>query len=451
MKTVLFCSPTATPIGGVETWLDVLCRSLSDAGWHPRIALLRGLKTHNPDAWRKAHPTLDTVEIDGCGMNADGRIRAVERCLRDVKPTIFIPINAVDACDAVCRAKVGGDAVRFLMTVVGNHPAQMADARRYRNFVDLLVCPGELTARVAVRWAGFDADRVRHVPNGAWNARRNRVARDAHEPLRMAYVGRVSQDDKRVLDVIAITQRLDARHVPWTLQIAGTGPDEDRLKDGLSEATRAGRVRFRGALTATELYDTVYPEVECLLLMSPRESFGICLVEGMMNGVVPVSSRFLGQAAEGIVRHEENALLFAVGDAEGAADQLARLATESSLQDRLSSAARRTAETRYTWEQSVNGWISALEAASAMPPTVGDVLPPYPAGPPGSLDRLGLPDGVVDTVRRTRRLMFGTDPGMAGGEEWPYTRRDYPAMVLQEIATAQQQMDTAEPRNGAVE
>ncbi len=284
---ILFCSQTYTPIGGVETWLDTLCRSLAEKQWQPIVALVRGSDTHRPEAWKEAHPGLRTTEIDGRGLNARGRIRAIERCIRRVKPDIFVPVGVVDAYDAICHLKLEGYPTRLVMTIHGNTPSLIADMARYQNFADLVVCPGALTCRLATQWAGVPEGRVRHVPNGVSSPRVAHRPRQADQPIRLGYVGRLVQPDKQVLDLISFCQKLETEPASYSLDIVGTGESEEELKRGLNQLVGRGTVRFHGPLALDEIYTRIYPELDCLLLFSPRESFGIALVEAMAHGVVP--------------------------------------------------------------------------------------------------------------------------------------------------------------------
>ena len=130
-RTVMFISQTASPFGGVETWLEHLCEHLSRSGeWRPVVGIVRGLRVHDAEAWRAAHPKLETVEIDGRGLNGEGRIRAVMRTVRKVRPDILVPLIVVDAHDATCRLKLAGDPLRYFLAMHGNLPRQIDDARR---------------------------------------------------------------------------------------------------------------------------------------------------------------------------------------------------------------------------------------------------------------------------------------------------------------------------------
>jgi len=433
-RTLLICSPTASVAGGIQTWMRELSARLDRSRWRLLVALLRGAVAHDPRRFREANPELDTIEVDGRGLDARGRVRAVRRCIRHVRPDVFLPLTAIDGHNAVCAAKQDGESVRYLMSIRGNIPAQIADARERVDFADLAVCPGRLTCRL-LEWAGMPAERIRHVPNGARAAATGREARAKQEPIRLGYVGRLSRADKRVMDLVGFSRALTEKGVPHTLCIAGDGPVRAELEQAL-----AGRAEFLGRLDVDTLYERVYPRLDVFLLFSESEAFGIAAVEAMQHGVVPVTSRFIGHGAEGFLRDGETALLFPVGDTEAAAARVQALATDPQLLERLSQAARHDVELRYRWSACIAGWVSALDEMMALPARTGIRVPRIEAGP-SRLRAIGVPPAMVDALRRARLRIAGVPAGLRGGEEWPWIGRHHDESTLRQIEDESRRRD----------
>jgi glycosyltransferase involved in cell wall biosynthesis len=420
--TVLFCSQTASAIGGVENWLDQLCIGLDSSRWRPIVALVRGSKAHDPDRFKAAHPKLETVEIDGRGLPEESRIRAVMRCVRQVDPTIFIPLVVADAHVAAARLRSMSSRVKYLLTLHGNTAPQLLDARELVPYADFAVAPGALTCRLLGHF-GAPSERLRYIPNGAREPVLARRPRPVGSPIRLGYVGRLTRGDKRVRDIVPFVQALAATNEPFELVIAGDGPERASLAAALSSYP----VRFMGGLTSEKLYSEVYPNLDVLLLFSESEAFGIVLLEALLHGVVPVTSAFVGCASEALVENDVTGLLFPVGDAEAASAGVVRLVREPQALARLSVAGQSRVAGRYSWSSCVQAWGEALDATLSMPARRVSATPPRPGRSGGGrLDRLGVPPGIVDAFRRARRGVFGVSPAMQGGEEWPWTplRRD---------------------------
>jgi glycosyltransferase involved in cell wall biosynthesis len=429
---VLIFTGTASQIGGVETWIDRLCGHLRSTDLLPIVGLAKGMVHHNPQRFKQFHPELDTIEIDGRGLTSEGRIRALTRCVRHVNPTIAIPMSLVEANQAITRCKEIGQDVRLVTHAQGNLPAMLADLRFFEPVIDHVVCPGRLTQHVLCSWGGFNAERVTHVPNGAAPSQHERVP-NTKRVIRIGYVGRFSQVDKRVLDIIPFVEKLRARHTAFSMKIAGQGSEERTLREALGGVSE---VAFCGSLTQDQLYRDFYPHIDVLVLFSASEAFGIVLAEAMMNGVVPVTSQYVGFSSERLVVHEQNGLSFPVGDTEAAVEQVDRLARDATLLDQLSEGGKRLAQSKYSWQKCLTEWERVLRDVAYRPVrrSGGKTLSLWP-DPPGRLDRLGVPSVITDGIRRVRRRLIG--PAVPpGGTEWPLHNVTYSTTELEEVATA---------------
>lgn len=438
MTRVLFFMHTHSPVGGVETWLDRACDHLAGRGFEPVVGLARGQVANSPERYRAHHPGLDTIEIDGRGLNREGRIRALQRGIDKVAPAIVLPLGIVDANDAVIRSKRAGRDVRLLGRAQGNLPPMLADLRSYRDWFDRVVCPGRLTRRMLVEWAGFAPERVLNIANGADAPVAAHTPRRADGVLRLGYVGRLSQPDKRVLDLVPLCHALDRLGVAFELVVAGDGPARAELAAGL--APFGGRVRMLGAQSHGALYREVFPALDVLVMTSASEAFGIVLVEALMHGVVPVSSRYHGFHSEGLVQDGVTGLSFEVGDMAAAAVAVQRLQAQPDLLGRMAERAQAHGA-GYGWQQSMARWEQALRELAAEPVLRAPAPPKgLPVDKPGRLERLGVPAAAVDALRRLRRATLG--PAVpAGGVEWPLYHRSHGAAELDAIRDALLRID----------
>ncbi|CAK9099715.1 N-acetyl-alpha-D-glucosaminyl L-malate synthase (GlcNAc-Mal synthase) (L-malic acid glycosyltransferase BshA), partial [Durusdinium trenchii] len=390
------------------------------------------LATNDPDRFKRYHPQLETVEVDGRGLDAEGRVRALERCIRRIRPDAVIPLGIIEGNDATIRRKASGQSVRLIAQAQGNLPEMLADLHDYRDSIDQVVCPGALTTKYLREVAGFEHDRTQHIQNGADCASHARDNGGAPPRIRLGYVGRMTQRDKRVLDLPVLCTELDRRNVNFSLTIAGDGPCRAELLDRLKPVSQ--HVEYLGPQSHENLYKEVFPNLDVLLLFSDSEAFGIVLAEAMMNGVVPVTSRYLGFESERLVVDGVNGLAFPVGDMSTAATHINRLADSPEELRTLSKRALEHANGRYTWQRCLSEWEDCLRKVIERP-----VKPPAaPRRIPrnnGRLDRLHVPAACTDAVRRLRRLLVG--PAVPpGGEEWPLFHRHHSPDRLREIEEA---------------
>jgi glycosyltransferase involved in cell wall biosynthesis len=103
--------------------------------------------------------------------------------------------------------------------------------------------------------------------------------------------------------------------------------------------------------------------LDALLMPSLHEGLPYTLLGAISLGVPVVASR-VGGLAE-VLRHEETGLLVDVGDGDGLAQALARLASDPVLARRLGAAAAREQRERYTLERKVEDYLKVYGDVAA--------------------------------------------------------------------------------------
>jgi glycosyltransferase involved in cell wall biosynthesis len=428
MIHVLIATPSHSLFGGVERIIESLARGLPSHGFRVTVGLAKGARWNLPRRFRQQYPGIETIDIDGGSGTRAGRLRGLRQALERSHPDVVLVARLFDAYDAVCERKLRGEPVRLAVTLQAYEAEYIADLASYSAFVDCCVTSGRLIAAAVTRFARPPAGSVVSIPGGVRPASRF-VQRDPHAPIRLGYIGRLEQPQKRVLDLVDTLTILRAENVPFTCRIAGTGPAEEDLGRALDERGLKGSVTLEGWKETAELYGDIYPNLDVLLHFAAWEGITIAPREAMAHGAVAVVSRFLGLRSEGHFRDGENSLTFAVGDSAGAADHVARLAQDHGLWSRLSAEARRSEAGSYSEEGALGAWAAAFSEAIGREAACGP-QPPYLAFPPSG--RLGrwLGEGYADGVRRLLgRYALATRPG----DEWPHCSGLADPRVLDQI------------------
>lgn len=400
MTRVLICTPTHYLQGGVERILESLATDLPARGMEVLFALAKGARFHDPAKFRAAFPNIRGLDVDGTSGTVFGRQRALRRVIVEANPDLVLIARLFDAYPVVSQLKLEGHRTRLAVTIQAYEEDYFADLERYQDFVDLCVASGQRILSEVRRRTSVPAV---SIPGGVAAPRHVRVANDG--PLRIGYVGRIEQIQKRIRDLPLFVAELERRGIPFTLTIAGDGTLRDEIVASLSRAA------FLGWLSTAELYERVYPSLDVLVHFAEFEGMTIAPREAMAHGVVPVVSRHLG--AEDF-HHEKNALMFEVGDVAGAADAVARLHADRSLLAQLADAARASQGGIRSAAGASDAWASAFREAIARAPRVGRALPPAPCDS-GFLSRLRVPPALAELVRRARKRKHA-DPG----SEWPH-------------------------------
>ena len=395
---LLIATPSHYLHGGAERIMEALARELPARGIEVVFALAKGARFHDPERFRATYPFIRSVDADGTSGTAYGRRRGLRRAILEADPDVVLNVRLFDAYPLCSALKLEGHRLRLLTTVQAFEPEYFVDLKRYEDFVDGVMTSGELIARAIRRFTSIE--HVLSIPGGIAPPRRPRVAHDG--PLRLGYVGRIEQVQKRIMDLPLLAAELERRGVPFTIRVAGSGSAADELRAALP------RMQFDGWVSHDDLYDRVYPELDVFVHFAEYEGLTIAPREAMVHGVVPVVSRFAGAEDfdDGV-----NALRFPIGDVGAAADAIERLHRDRALLERLSAAAR-TSQTGVRSESgAIDAWESLIRDA---PRRAGARLPVAPRDS-GLLTRLGVPDAVAELVRKVRKRVH-SEPGA----EWPH-------------------------------
>ena len=412
MPSLLLCAPSAYTGGGVEEWLWSLARGLGGRGWKIQVALAEGRRHHAPARYLSRYPYADVCRMHAPLGLQEERFLAVTRVLREMKPDIVMPVQLADVLYAAAwlKRRRGRAAPRVATCLHG----QFGDV-----LADLAVCGGDVDLAASVSRQGLGALDARcnlrapvavHIPAGVPAP----VASRPHDRdvLHLGYVGRLEQSEKRIRDLPLLVAALqDCRGLQF--HVAGSGPEEPFLREVLAAAAADGRVVFHGELSREELYRSVYPLLDGLLVFSAAEGGPLAAWEAMVHGAVPVVSDFAGRREEGVLRADENCLVFPVGDIAAAAAGVRRL-LDPELRRALAAAARRL-PTAYAEEEFADRWDRELRAMLERPARMGaDPLPRMVS--PG---RLAVPFSAP--MSYALRRAFGRTPVPPGpGEEWPH-------------------------------
>jgi glycosyltransferase involved in cell wall biosynthesis len=417
-RRVLFLNPSLYAVGGMQAWLAALMPDLREAGWEVGLALPSG-RFNDADAYLAAYPFEPCLKVANPTGTRIGRLRALERAVADFRPAVLVVANLPAAFGAVERSRArGAPSPRVAACVHTLDGGIFADLARYSNVLDGLIAPNRLIAAAGVELAGLEPGRVHYAPYRVEVPATRPAPPAAGGPLELSFVHRLDQHQKRALDLPPLVAALERRGVDFRLSIAGFGEAEAHVREALSGASAAGRVRWLGRVPPSELRVRALGPERVLLVLSEWEMGPIVAWQAMAEGSPVVSSRYLGSGREAFLRDGENALLFPVGDVEAAADAIERLARDPGLRGRLAANAWRDVGERFSRRAATAAWERALEAVLEAPSLPRPVeLPPDP--PAGRLD-LWLGVERAETVRRLLRLR-GRAAGP--GDEWPHAER----------------------------
>lgn len=405
--------PSAYMTGGVQTWIDYLVPGLEEAGWRVTLHLPQG-RWSDARAYARAHALeRNATFFENPTGSREGRVRALAISLRRASPDIVLSVNIADVYEAVNRLRKSGCTTRLAIALHGLHSSAYEELARWAPLVDSAISTNMLGVFAALELSGMPIDKVFYAPCGIEIPSAPPPPIAPKQPLGLVFVGRFDEAEKRISDIPKIARALDRSSVPFSLVLAGSGPDESRLREELREF--GSRVNFRGLLKPAQLAREVYQAGSVMILTSPRETGPLVAWEAMAHGVAVVTSAFLGIGREGALVDGRNCLTFPVGDVDAAAKCIARL-RDTELLGRLVLEGWQTVSERYTRPASVLAWefalANALSSAEESATVPGESIPSA-----GRLDRL-LGVHAAETMRRIAGIRHV--PSSAGAE-WPHS------------------------------
>ena len=201
---------------------------------------------------------------------------------------------------------------------------------------------GISSEKIAIVPPGVDTDFFSPTPKTRQSLNRHRIL----------YVGRLDalKGVDLLLEAFAI---IVARGVDVELEIVGGGSaDEFRSVLGrISRLRLSDRVRLPGVLPQSELPRT-YTAADCIVAPSFHETFGLAVLEAASCGTPAIAADVDGLRS--IVADGETGYLVRDRNPNSYAEKIIRIVEDPDLRNRMSAAARATAE-QLSWDVTVGG------------------------------------------------------------------------------------------------
>jgi len=234
-----------------------------------------------------------------------------------------------------------------------------AMAERYRDVVDIFPCVSDRVSKtVKKRVPAIAAERITIIPCGIELPSVNERTHTS-DLLKLIYVGRLTEYQKRISDLARIAKRLAEENVIFHLTVIGDGgADKIALQNKIKEDKLEQYVTFTGWLSKEMVQERLY-EADVMILPSDFEGTPISMMEALASGC-----SFAGTRVSGIEDYETHSLandcfrVYDTGDVEAAADKIKQL-TQVPLQTRQS-AARKIAEAFFSIDTCIDKYIAAM-------------------------------------------------------------------------------------------
>lgn len=290
----------------------------------------------------------------------EDRLTSLLGRLAAFKPTVVVANLSASSFEALRYVPAG---VFRVGTVQSADAGWYAMLRVYHAHLDMVAAVSE-TIQADVRdMAEFSAIPVHYLPYGVpMPEPEARPATDGRQPLRILYLGRLVQEQKRVQLFPAILQKLKESGIPFHWTLAGSGPERSSLEATMKTNAPEQRVTFTGPVAYADV-PQLLAQNDIFLLASNYEGLPLSLLEAMGQGLVPVVS----DLPSGIrtVVDESNGIRIAVDNTAGYAEAIVKLHHRRDELRTLSRNAAAHVRREYSVSAMTDRWLTVLPKALA--------------------------------------------------------------------------------------
>ncbi len=355
---------TTPPLGGATTWIVELCTSLVARGDRVTVVTQPGRELSaaqrlaagdvevRSDLWRMVHLPEERAQRLADWINRE-------------RADVYVVSISPD-CGWLSLPRLNSDIAT--VSIAHNDVAAFYDpVSHYYPLLDCAVGVSAEIHRKLIANCGVPSERARYVPYGIdaiseADFTRRASARENRNTLRIGYVGRLEQPQKRVLDFVPLARELERRGVLFELHMIGEGNDRVRLEQEFKRKAPNASVRFWGWLSPDEVKDRL-AELDVFLLMSDCEGLPVALLEAMGHGLAPVVSDIASGNVQ-LVRQGENGFVAPVGDIVRFADRIESLAQDNQLLHSMKEQALKSSR-EYSVEHMVKRYLACFSDLTA--------------------------------------------------------------------------------------
>ncbi len=216
----------------------------------------------------------------------EDRLTGVLGQLQHYKPNVVIATLGPFAFETLRYAPHG---VRRVGMIQSNDPLVYEVVEKYADSIDDIVGVSPAIVRKLEMMQAFRGIRKHCLTYGVPMFVKEPRPLRPEEPLRILYLGRLVDEQKRILLLPDIAVGLQEMQVSFHWTIAGDGPDRAVLEEKIKSAKLTSCVEIIGSVKYEEI-GRLLDAHDVFILVSDYEGLPLSLLEAMGHGLVPVVS-----------------------------------------------------------------------------------------------------------------------------------------------------------------
>jgi len=291
----------------------------------------------------------------------EDRLHSVLQTLAEFQPTVVVGCVGADSYEVLRYVPAGVQRLAIIQT---DHPSLYDTALPYAGCLDAIVgISTKITQRLA-EMSVFRSVAKLCLLHGVTMPSTPKPRGTGADPLRILYLGRIMDPQKRVYLFPRILADLRKSGIPFRWTIVGQGDKRAELERAML-STPDQQVNFTGAVPNAQVA-AILDQHDIFLLASDAEGLPISLLEAMAHGVVPVVSDLASGIRE--VVDASNGLLVSVDDVSGYARSIIHLHEHRDDLTAKSAAAHMRVQKDFSVATMTDRWLAAFPPTSAAPP-----------------------------------------------------------------------------------
>jgi glycosyltransferase involved in cell wall biosynthesis len=218
--------------------------------------------------------------------------------------------------------------------------------RRTYRLADRIICISEDSRDILARKYRIPAGKMAVIPPGVDTSRFFPMQEIQKRRNSLLYVGRI--DRRKGVDFLIRAMPEVARRIPdVVLHVGGTGKDLPLLKSYVRAQRLERNVEFLGFIPEDSL-NTWYNRVQCAVVPSVFEGFGLTVVEAMAAGTCVIGTRV--DSIRRIIREGASGYLVDYGDTAALAGRVVQLLRDEATQARFAEEGIKQVRSRFSWQ-----------------------------------------------------------------------------------------------------
>ncbi len=326
-----------SPVHGVTNWSVRMSRAFAeraDLGWEFHTLLVGSEPTNferfnTPEIGDEPH--LHRCVLDPLAGTHE-RMEALLRAAEAVDADVIVPSHGEEVLAVAARLRAGG--ARCLGIAHVDETAEFGRLADFGGWDGLVGVSRACVEGIARAIPGSVPHRIVYgVPLAATPRRSDRSG-----PIRLGYVGRMVEGQKRIGELIGLIARLGELGVDHEFHIVGDGPDLNAWTARARDAGITGDRLVMHGRRSMEWVEAFLPTLDLSVNVSGWEGTSVSMLEAMGRGVVPCVTGVASGVDEWI-EDGVHGIVTPVGRPDLMAKRIADVAADRDRIDRMGAAA----------------------------------------------------------------------------------------------------------------